>query len=480
VLDMLADHAFLREAELKLTFQLSEVQVKRILEELHKEGLVHVEHVVERGRTKAMRELEETERAGLAGTVVAMSKEDAEALAAEKRPRAAREMQISDACWYINPRWFVDEIRFRIACMNELLSRREQLGGTEKALRCPKCSAEYSMLEAQQHRAGSVLAASRRMAAGLLVPSKNTLSGLLDPPDTGKPSTSVESAATRAQFLCANDGMALERIPGLVLGREAAQQTAKWHSQLQETGIPALLKELESVPLGSNRPTDHIRSNRVTLRQSRARAGRGADMATSGSLVSAAFGTQKGRATGSGYRVGTGVGTGAKGAWRPSVFQLAEKTVEVDFGGAAGSGALEAAAAAALGADEGTSELVKAMSRAADARGGGLRESAEESAQRALPSHLQTSAVTGEASTVLGFVRVGSRGVDRSVRRAQLAAQAEAVFSSSSDEEEEPPRRDTSSKAAIKTMPAATVQLEPLGGVADEWEDADDDDDDQG
>lgn len=459
VLDALADHVFLRDDELAQTFQLSQTQMRRILEELQQEAMVQCEEVKERGRRKGDREAEEAEREGVAGTTVVMTQAEAEAAKARRVPRSKRELAISTLCWYINPRWFVDEVRFRIACVNEVLRRRQEGVGMEKALRCPSCGARMSIVEAVAARAGGAASSGRAPAKR----ARRTAGGSAAPAETG--------------FVCPKDGAVLERVEGETAAARAARAAAKWQSQLRHSGLPAMLDDLERMPLGANRPADHLRENRVTLRQTRASAGRGG--AAGPGIGAAAFGGDRGP-KGYGTRTGLGEGLGGEpGRQRGGVFRLQERSVRVRAADGVSETMLAAAAAAAMGQAGGAAAL--AREEAAEGRRAAIaRETAEEAAARALPEHLRRSAITGETTSTLGFVRLA----DRSQHKAAIAALAEAVWSSDDDDDDDgavggAKAAPVDATAAPQGLQSSSSLTEAAGAAVneeaddeDDWEDA--------
>ncbi len=441
VLDALATNIFLREDELVRTFQLSQQQVKRILQQLQAEGLVHDEAVKEQGRRKADREAEDALRDGTAGTTKVMTKEQAEAAKAANRPRAQREGTITTVCWYINPRWFVDEVRFRIACVNEVLRKRQDATGAEKTLRCCSCGAKYSAIEAQGARAGAAAVAARV--------ARSRADEWADP---GGATAGAAAAAAAAGLACPKDGSPLERLTAKSVTKEAVRMTAKWQKQLGITGIQDLLDRLDRVPLGANRPLDHIRENRVSLRRSRAAAGRGGALSAGLGIVAAAYGTAKVShqySNASQRAVGLADAPGQRTS-RSNVFVLGDKTVDVRAADGVTEATLMAAAAAAMGEQGAAADLARA--RAAQERKSVLaRETAEEEARRAMPEHLRRSAITGDSTSALGFIRIAKRGD----RRAALAAKAAAVWSSSDDDDDD----DDDDDGAAGGKPAKTTKL---------------------
>ena len=95
--------------------------------------------------------------------------EDNDGESGEKQRRPRERRKIKTKCWYINPRYFVDVVRFRLHMMRRHLERLESFQGGEAMFRCSSgsrsCSFECTLLEAQQRRTAQSTAGPRSVPA---------------------------------------------------------------------------------------------------------------------------------------------------------------------------------------------------------------------------------------------------------------------------------------------------------------------------
>jgi transcription initiation factor IIE alpha subunit len=179
VLDHLCTLPFIRDDDLRRVFSLPEKQVRSILQNLQRERLVCMdEQVSERARKtgKLVNTKDEYERleakrrkreelhrgeegkAGGGGRRADKEPHDSDGSdgsegsdgegeeggeLAGKRKRQ-RHKQTAD-CWYINPRYFVDVVKYRLFLIKRHLQRLENVGASYK---CPQCPFEATLVEA--------------------------------------------------------------------------------------------------------------------------------------------------------------------------------------------------------------------------------------------------------------------------------------------------------------------------------------------
>jgi hypothetical protein len=221
-----------------------------------------------------------------------------------KKAAVAREKRkISTTLWYVNPRYFVDVIRYRLAVLRRSLERLEgYAGGSEHMFRCGNrfCNYECSLLEAQQRRTAEMMVAAR--GAGGAGCSGNQAIGSVQTPlfmggAAAASSSSGSSAAAASKnpfsgFICPLCGTVLTAVSagtfgcglaakcdggGTTPGRAplrspraathrslallqrhtenvataAAKLLVRLNDQMRFSGLGALLQKLENVPLGA-------------------------------------------------------------------------------------------------------------------------------------------------------------------------------------------------------------------------------------
>lgn len=457
VLEKLASLPLLREDDIKTTFQLPERQVRRVLIELAQEYLVAIEDdVTDKEKKRKIRG--QLDWATVAALVEqqAWSRAGGKAPAGGSRKRARsggggskdaalkrnaagneldeissdsedsddgggadgsgigaggkggigpdgkreRREKVSTRCYYINPRYFVDVVKYRLYAMRRHLEKLEAVQGTEAMFRCsgaPGCPFECSMLEAQQRRM-SVLAAQR--SAGTSRPSFGAIdasAGMANGNGThggGAHGRGDTSSTAALGFMCALCGRPLSARHVESVASAAGRLLRKMNEQLKETGITDTLRRLDAVALGANRPSDNIRAKRISLRAGAAAAiaagGGGADGGSQGG-----FGT----ANGSGNAAGGGRGAGAPGiGGRVVLLQAQAIEVELDDGddaGGASSTRRQPGAGGAGGAAGG-----------GGATSGSAASAAPTVSADIVPAHLQRSSVTGERAQTLGFLQL--------------------------------------------------------------------------
>ena len=129
-------HALVRypqEDELVDQFHLSKRQLTRILRALVDDGMIHDEDIAEQARTRRMREEEAEELALARGADDVVVREQRSGKTSSNGDDSAdeeddagsgyqRESTIRTRCYYINPRWFVDMVSYRVFLMRVRLT----------------------------------------------------------------------------------------------------------------------------------------------------------------------------------------------------------------------------------------------------------------------------------------------------------------------------------------------------------------------
>jgi len=128
-------------------------------------------------------------------------------------------------CWYINPRYFVDVVKYRIYLIKTHLQRLEKVGASYK---CPKCPFEATLLE----------------AINSCVQKKGE-SGL--------------------EFMCKWCDCRLVPRHSESLSMGSKELSIKFEAQMRDLGIYSRLQALEQVPLGANSPRKLIRDGVLSL-----------------------------------------------------------------------------------------------------------------------------------------------------------------------------------------------------------------------
>lgn len=183
-----------------------------------------------------------------------------------KKAAVAREKRkISTTLWYVNPRFFVDVVRYRLAVLRRSLERLEgYAGGSEHMFRCGNrfCNYECSLLEAQQRRTAEMMAAARG-GGGAGAASSNQAIGSVQTPlfmgGAAPPSSSSSAAAGAAGasknpfsgFICPLCGTVLTARHTENVATAAAKLLVRLNDQLRYSGLGGLLQKLENVPLGA-------------------------------------------------------------------------------------------------------------------------------------------------------------------------------------------------------------------------------------
>ena len=378
--------------------------------------------------------------------------------AAGSAARGEREKRkITTKCWFINPRYFVDVVRYRLYLMRLHLERLSTYQGGEAMFRCsnPLCTYQCSVLEAQQRRTAEIGAASRGVAAvgGVTTPL------FLKPPSTQSsqseitaPGPAASAAAASYAFRCPLCSSSLSAVRArasvqrsylyvtatmLVLffvralqsvdpclrifiiidttimhthlsallhcvvatpfhtravqghvdntAAVASRMMVRFDDQMRASGLLDLLKQLDAVRLGANRPSDLIRAGKISLHGPAATKTAPPPDSIDGS-------SDPGKRASSGGGGGGGASSSSSAARMISTAS-SRIEVEVDLDGPGGRPRVSAAAAAAL-----AKARVNAITPATDV------------AVSSLPAHMQRSGITGEQSRSLGFVSIRSGG----------------------------------------------------------------------
>ena len=223
----------------------------RLLQELETDRIVCNEEVSERGIRKRDREggaeaqVRELE-AELAGSAIATDSGDAE----DTR-------KVKTKVWYINPRQFVDVVRYRIHIMREVLRKQESHSLERQSMYA--CSSNQCVYQA------STADAMKHMMA---ISSSNEH---LDPGQLGgllarRAARASTSASAAPRFVCPACGAPMRKKDGRAVMAAAANRLDNFNAQLSSSGISDCLKSLNSVSLGANRPSDKLEEKLVTLR----------------------------------------------------------------------------------------------------------------------------------------------------------------------------------------------------------------------
>jgi len=241
----------LQEDRLENLLSLTQKHSIRLLQELETDRLVCWEEVAEKGIRKRDREggaeaqVRELQ-AELAGTVSAGAATDLE----DTR-------KVKTKVWFINPRYFVDVVRFRIHIMRDVLRKQESHSLERQSMYA--CSSKQCVYQASTADAMKHMMAPGG-AIGLNVPAQQA--GLLAR-RAGQGSTTVSATPV---FSCPACNAPMRKKDGRAVMAAAANRLDNFNSQLTLSGIADCLKSLNSVALGANRPSDKLEERLVTLR----------------------------------------------------------------------------------------------------------------------------------------------------------------------------------------------------------------------
>ena len=320
VLDALAREHALRDDGLEQYFGLPDRQVRRILTDLINEKLVCFEEITERrerkrdqvfdwaaaeaammassmggdreksakaaaaaanrqSHTDSDSEEEEEEEGGDGGEAGAGGAGAGAGAASKRGVREKR--KISTRLWYLNPRYFVDVVRYRLYLLRRTLERLEgYAGGSEHMFNCSNrfCTYECTLLEAQQRRTAEAQALARGGAGGgassaigsvqtpLFAGGSATAAGGGPRPPSLPPSAPGGSGGGRgsqpsaagasrpapsAAFTCPLCSSALSARHTENVATAAAKVLVKLTDQTRYTGLTELMRRLEGVRLGA-------------------------------------------------------------------------------------------------------------------------------------------------------------------------------------------------------------------------------------
>jgi hypothetical protein len=328
VLDALAREHALRDDGLEQYFGLPDRQVRRILTDLINEKLVCFKEITERRERKRDQVFDwaAAEAAMMASSMGSDREKTAKAAAAaaNRQPqgkdsdseeeeddddgegsgdgdagaggagapgkRTVREKRkISTRLWYLNPRYFVDVVRYRLYLLKRTLERLEgYAGGSEHMFNCSNryCTYECTLLEAQQRRTAEAHAVARggggggaaassafsssaigsvhtplfagggaaaAAAAGASAGLRPTAPGA---PARGGPAPRPAAAgagrpAPSAAFTCPLCASPLSARHTENVATAAAKVLVKLNDQARYTGLTELMRRLEGVRLGA-------------------------------------------------------------------------------------------------------------------------------------------------------------------------------------------------------------------------------------
>lgn len=420
----------------------------------------------------------ETLAAGEPAAAAAASAAAATAVAPPPLPKKVRAR-----LWFINPRYFVDVVKFRVHLLRKFLERLESSEGSEAAFRCANtrlCRFECTLLEAQQRltaerhiRSSSGRAAGKNGdSAGVGGHVTSAFCGVAGSLYAGAAAAPAASTAAYT-FCCPLCGSALAVKQVERIAATAARAAARLADQLKVLGISELLQRLERVRLGTVRPSELLREGRITLlaedtapRGGQLRVGgtggggdltahqaasfimggsegaQAATVATAAAAPGAAPAASTGTATSAGAGLSGGVGGGGGGGSLTGTV-----TSRNDGGGAKAALFFRSGPAIEVELDD---DGGKAAAAAANARAKTAAVAAAAGAsvsQRALPEHLRVSSVTGAQTRFLGFVNVDVGAEDAAARAAAASLVAD-------DEEEE---GNGSGGGAVASAPAGAA-----------------------
>ena len=443
VLDRLARAPFIRDDDLRKVFELPEPKVRHILRDLQTERLVACDEKVSENKRKVSREVDIEEmvanamdksrkRARGADRLDALAEDgqrfdddetgsgDSDSSGDEGEGYEAgavggaaggcdankRRSRVSVSCWYINPRWFVDVVNYRLYLMRRHLGALEAAGGSEAAFRCSSgggCPYVATLLEAEARRvARNVTSAGTGGARGICsittsvfakpnvaIPTKiTTTTTTLSQSQSQSQPQSTPAVIDPYSYLCALCGALLTERRVEAIATAAKRALDRLNAVMRTSGVELVLRELDAVPLGALSPRQLIFSGKFTLHGPSA-----GELAASAAAAAATAATGGERAV-----AGGGAAVSAGGGARVYAREIKSVDVAIDGlggvrGGGGGGGGGEGAGEGALHSDIIT--VASAISAGA------------------VPAFLRTSYLTGQASTQFGFVGViaGDGGV---------------------------------------------------------------------
>jgi transcription initiation factor IIE alpha subunit len=445
VLDRLACAPFLRDDDLRNVFALPPQQVRQILRNLQSEFLVACDENVSENKRKVgkqvdieqeIRDIKERaankERKRARGAAAARARDSARALDGQRfeddssegdsdsssdggggaggaggggagepsRERRRHRRRVTVSCWYVNPRWFVDVVNFRLYLMRRHLARLEQALGSECAFACARAGCPYTatLLEAEARRVSQARSGPAHPGG------MDTVSGSIFASSSAAAAAGGASAAADPfAYRCALCATPLLENEVEFVATAAKRAADRLNAVLRATGVEPVLRELDAVPLGAHSPRQLILSGQYTLlgptpeesaaAAAAAAAATAARLAHGADAAAALVAQPHERAA-----AGGGAAVAAAGA---RVYAREKKGVDVvamDAHGGSGGKALPGGGAGPSGAAQPPAQppdLVSAPSAIAAA---------------AVPDFLRKSYLTGQASTQFGFVGVAAVG----------------------------------------------------------------------
>lgn len=321
-----------------------------------------------------------------------------------------RRNRVNTRCWYISPRYFVDVVRYRLHLMKKHLEALESYQGSEAMFKCSnaRCSYECTMLEAEQRRAAelthSAALASGR-AGGLGIGIGTVRDAMYAGGATTNTTTAASSSGSAFVYKCALCGSMLAARQVESVARAAGRLLTKFSDQLRSTGLLTLLKQLDSVSLGANRPSDNIKAGIITLH--------GPDGAVAAADAAAQNGDGNGGSGDAGSSSGAGGGAGGKGSGFSAVADLPAASNRVGAATAGGRVYMknQQKIIVKLEGDE-EEEGSKEGGQSSGAGGRAPMPAAAAVAASVLPSHLTKSSITGESTRTFGFLQVAGAGAE--------------------------------------------------------------------
>lgn len=284
VLDALTREHALRDDGLEDYFGLPDRQIRRILIDLLNEKLVCFEEITERRERKRDQKFDwdkaeavllssngTAQAAAAAANRRGQKDDDSDdesdeedggggAAGADGKSKAVREKRkISTRLWHLNPRYFVDVIRYRLHLMRRSLQRLEgYAGGSEHMFNCGNrfCTYECTLLEAQQRRTAEIAATARAggMGMGAIGSVQTPLfmgAGSGGGAQAGGASSSSGGPSYFSGFSCPLCGSGLTARHTENVATAAAKLLVKLDDQLRWSGLAELMKRLEGVRLGA-------------------------------------------------------------------------------------------------------------------------------------------------------------------------------------------------------------------------------------
>jgi transcription initiation factor IIE alpha subunit len=426
VLDALTRENTIRDDGLDQYFNLPEKQVRKILLDLKSEKLVCDEDITERKEKKVRgnidwKEIEEAVMNGPGNSLSFQKKrkrpsnnsivqdeddndnDDGSSSSSDeepgmdisgkkKDPKNREKRKITTKCWYINPRYFVDVVKYRLYCMKKHLESLQSYQGLDSMFKCCNrfCTFTCSLLEAQQRRMVVTMQASQQQQASEagVVALGRAIETVSDPVfyADAKSSNPTSNEQKEYMFTCplCNSQLSARHMENS--SAAASKILVKYHESLMvKTGLQDLLKKLDNLRLGANRPSDLIKAKLISLHGPSGSLGNSEKDAKNASDEKK---TSK-SLTGSSWsdRVG-GLSTGR-------VFSKTTTTVEVQI------------------ADEDEEGLLNTSSSLSSKHLSSVPATVSAPiAANVLPSILQKSNITGQASSTLGFVQI-SHGAEK-------------------------------------------------------------------